>query len=373
MPQPATPPDSTLDVSIVIPCLNEETTIVACVEKALQAISEAGVAGEVLVVDNNSTDRSAELATAAGARVIAETRRGYGSAYRAGLAAAKGRAILMGDADLTYDLGELGWFLKIMDNEQADLVMGSRMKGTIHPGAMPWLHRWIGNPALTGMLNLLFRTGVSDAHCGLRMVRASALSAMELCTPGMEFASEMVIKAKRAKLRIAETPIEYQPHPEMRTSKLNTFRDGFRHVRYMLAKMPAAWYWVPSIILASLGAVSLLGITDALGSGVGGGLLLAAGGLVAQVGSGLHAYGMLVIEQKPVRKTASSAILRAGAPIISLALICSAAALLWPGRSGSLSARERLSSSIFAAALLAATTVAGIIAIRRRGVGEDAV
>ncbi|MHB8511014.1 MAG: glycosyltransferase family 2 protein [Actinomycetota bacterium] len=357
---------STLDVSIVIPCLNEETTIVACVEHALAAIVGAGVRGEVLVVDNNSTDRSAELARAAGARVIHETRRGYGSAYLAGLAAAEGRAILMGDADLTYDFGELGRFLNLMDSTNADMVMGNRMQGQMEQGAMPWLHKWIGNPALTGLLNMFFRTGVKDAHCGLRMVRTSALERMNLCTPGMEFASEMVIKAARAGLKIIETPIEYKAHPELRESKLNTWRDGFRHLRYMLASAPGAWYWVPALTLAALGAVSLLGVTSKLGGGIGGGLLLAAGGLVAQIGAWLHAYGMLVIERRPAWANATKTIVRAGFPLIAVAIVCTISAF-----NSHVSAR--IGSSISAAAFLVATTLAGIITVQRRRRAADQV
>src|SRR5437588_1078774 len=191
-----------LEISVVIPCLNEEHTIQACVEQAWAAIKSTGRSGEVIVVDNGSTDRSAELAAAAGARIVHEARPGYGQAYLAGLHEARGEAILMGDGDGTYDFGELPRFLALFD-DGADLVLGSRLRGTILPGAMPWHHRWIGTPVLTGLVNALFRTRISDAHSGLRMVRRSALAALDLQATGMEFASEMIVRAKLAGPRIA--------------------------------------------------------------------------------------------------------------------------------------------------------------------------
>src|SRR3954464_394910 len=169
----ALPPEDAVIVSVVIPCLNEEDNIEACVTRALDAMREAGIAGEVVVADNASEDRSAELARAAGARVVSETRRGYGSAYLAGFAAAQGRYLVMADADLTYDFAEIPRFVELLD-EGAELVMGDRMDN-IPPGAMPWLHRYVGNPVLTGILNFFFRTGVSDAHCGMRALRRDVL------------------------------------------------------------------------------------------------------------------------------------------------------------------------------------------------------
>lgn len=231
-----------LDISVVIPCLNEEMTIARCVEKARRAIAIQGLRGEVIVVDNGSTDASARLADAAGARVVSEARPGYGSAYLRGLAEARGRLIFLGDGDGTYDFEELPAFLSLAEGG-ADLVLGSRLKGRIHPGAMPWHHRWIGNPGLTAMLNVLFGVGVSDAHCGLRLLRRSALPALALRSTGMEFASEMVINAARADLRIAETPIVYYARPSNSPSKLKAFSDGLRHVRYMLAHAPGILFW----------------------------------------------------------------------------------------------------------------------------------
>src|SRR5918997_5018324 len=185
-------------VSVVIPCLNEAENIERCVTWALTTMAEHGIAGEVVVADNDSEDESAALAMAAGARVVHERRRGYGNAYMAGFAAARGRYVVMADADLTYDFGEIPRFLAELE-AGADLVMGDRMDG-IQPVAMPWLPRYIGNPVLSGTLNLFFRTGVRDAHCGMRAFRRDALPKLDLRTTGMEFASEMVIRASKEKL-----------------------------------------------------------------------------------------------------------------------------------------------------------------------------
>ena len=192
----AAPQTAPLDVSVVIPCLNEVESVAACVREARTAIAGAGYDGEVVVVDNGSTDGSGEAARAAGARVVEEGRPGYGSAYRAGLSAARGRYVVMGDADGTYDFGEIPRFVQRLE-EGADFVVGSRLRGTMEPGAMPWLHRRVGNPVLTAILNLFFRTGLSDTHCGMRAFRREHLDALDLRTTGMEFASEQIIRAPR--------------------------------------------------------------------------------------------------------------------------------------------------------------------------------
>src|SRR3954451_16385107 len=242
-------------VSVVTPCLNEAENIVECVTKAREALERNAIPGEVVVADNDSDDGSRELAEAAGARVVHELRRGYGSAYLAGFAAARGEFIVMGDADLTYDFDEIPRFVEKLD-EGAELVMGDRMKN-IHPGAMPWHHRYIGNPVLTGILNVFFRTGVSDAHCGMRALRRDVLPRLDLRTTGMEFASEMVIRASKEKLRIAEFPIEY--HPRGGESKLSSFRDGWRHLRFLLVHSPTHLFVIPGAVLATLGTlISLL-------------------------------------------------------------------------------------------------------------------
>ena len=226
--------DALLRVSVVIPCLNEAASIERCVESAWEALDALGAEGEVIVADNGSTDGSPELAAAAGARVVRERRRGYGSAYLAGFAAARGEYIVMADADLTYDFGDIPRFVEQLD-DGAHLVMGNRM-ANIKPGAMPWHHRYIGNPVLTGVLNLFFRTGVRDAHCGMRAVRRDVLPRLDLRTTGMEFASEMVIRAAKENLEIREIPIEY--HPREGESKLSSFRDGWRHLRFLLVHSP---------------------------------------------------------------------------------------------------------------------------------------
>src|SRR3954451_11893414 len=238
-------------VSVVIPCLNESENIQECVDRAKRVLAEAGLNGEVIVADNGSDDGSAELAKNAGALVVHEPRRGYGSAYLAGFAAARGEDVVMADADLTYDWNEIPHFVQKLD-EGADLVMGDRMDN-IHPGAMPWLHRYVGNPVLSGVLNLFFRTGVRDAHCGMRGFRRGILPTLDLRTTGMEFASEMVIRASKEKLDIRQIPIEY--HPRGGESKLSSFHDGWRHLRFLLVHSPRYLFVVPGTLLGLLGVL----------------------------------------------------------------------------------------------------------------------
>jgi hypothetical protein len=245
---------ATVQVSVVIPCLNEEAGIVHVVEQARAGLESAGLTGEVIVVDNASDDRSAELARGAGATVVYEPRRGYGSAYLAGLAAARGDYVVMADADGTYDLGLIGPLVERLQ-DGAGMVLGSRFEGTIHPGAMPWPNRYIGNPILTGMLNLLFHARVSDAHCGLRAIRRDVIPQLELSATGMEFASEMVIKAGKRRLRIDEIPIDY--HPRIGDSKLSRFSDAWRHVRFMLVHSPTFLFLIPGGLSALGGLVGL--------------------------------------------------------------------------------------------------------------------
>lgn len=294
---PATEPEDAFLVSVVIPCLNEEENIVAVVTQAREAIADAGITGEVVVADNNSTDRSAELATQAGARVVHVPTRGYGAAYMGGFSAAKGKYIVMGDADLTYDFHEIPNFVRELDGG-ADLVMGNRMNN-IQPGAMPWLHQYVGNPLLSGFLNLLFRTGVRDAHCGMRAVRRSSLPAMDLRTPGMEFASEMVIRASKARLDIREFDIQY--HPRGGESKLSTWRDGWRHLRFLLAHSPTHLFLVPGIVLLILGVLVMATVVAGIGvfgrdwsihTLMGGSLLTIVGVQIVSLGLCAHAYAM---------------------------------------------------------------------------------
>lgn len=287
--------ETVLAVSVIIPCLNEEENITACVRDARAALHLSGLDGEVIVVDNASEDRSAELAEAAGATVVSEPRRGYGSAYLAGFAAARGAYVVMADADLTYDFNDIPRFVEKL-NAGADLVMGDRMDN-IEPGAMPWLHRYVGNPVLSGFLNLLFRTGVRDAHCGMRAFRRSALADMDLRTTGMEFASEMVIRASRANLRIDEIPIHYHPRGGM--SKLSTFRDGWRHLRFLLIHHPTALFVIPGTVLFAmgvvlsalvLGTITIGGHVFQLHALIAGSLLEVVGTQVIGLGLAAHAY-----------------------------------------------------------------------------------
>jgi glycosyltransferase involved in cell wall biosynthesis len=287
----------------VIPCLNEAASIQRCVTEARNALAAEALDGEVVVADNGSDDRSAELAREAGARVIHEPRRGYGSAYRAGFAAAEGEYIVMADADLTYDFADIPRFVSKLD-EGADLVMGDRMGG-IQPGAMPWLHRYIGNPVLTGILNLFFRTGVRDAHCGMRAVRREALPRLDLRTTGMEFASEMVIRAGKERLAIEEIPIHY--HPREGESKLSSFRDGWRHLRFLLVHSPTWLFIVPGAVMAVLGTLvaltvllelNIFGREWDLHSMVAGALLMVVGTQVLGLGLCAHAYGTYFMGEK---------------------------------------------------------------------------
>jgi glycosyltransferase involved in cell wall biosynthesis len=290
-------------VSVVIPCLNEAENIESCVTAALEAIVRMGVHGEVVVADNNSEDDSASLAERAGARVVVEQRRGYGSAYLAGFAASRGRYIVMADADLTYDFDEIPRFVAALE-EGAEMVIGDRMDN-IQPGAMPWLHQYIGNPILTGLLNLFFRTGISDAHCGMRAVRREVLARLDLRTTGMEFASEMVIRASKEKLKIAEFPIEY--HPRGGESKLSSFRDGWRHLRFLLVHSPNHLFIVPGTALAGVGTLIVVFVgagLDFFGRAwgvhalIGGALLMIVGTQVLALGLCAHAYGTYFMGEK---------------------------------------------------------------------------
>jgi glycosyltransferase involved in cell wall biosynthesis len=240
-------------VSVVIPCLNEAETIAECVGQARTVLEENRIDGEVLVVDNGSTDGSGELARTAGATVIEEPRRGYGSAYLAGLAHARGDYIVMVDADLTYDFGEIPNFVRELESG-AQLVIGNRM-ARIEPGAMPLLSR-LGNPLLSGFLNVLHRTNVHDAHCGMRALRRDVVPVLNLRTVGMEFASEMVIRATREHLDVREIPIAL--HPRVGESKLSPFRDGWRHLRLILVYNPTFLFIVPGTVMFAAGSLIAL-------------------------------------------------------------------------------------------------------------------
>ncbi|MBU0952405.1 MAG: glycosyltransferase family 2 protein [Elusimicrobia bacterium] len=239
-----------IEISVVLPCLNEEETIAACIDKSKKAFAESRVEGEVIVVDNGSTDKSVAIAKDHGAKVIREEEKGYGSALRRGISEAQGQYIVMGDADDTYDFLEVTKFVNSLKAGN-DLVMGSRFKGNILPGAMTWSHRYIGNPILSGFLRLFFGGTVSDSHCGLRAFTKEAYKKMGLHTTGMEFASEMVIHALKKKLKISEITITY--YPRKGETKLSSLRDAWRHMRFMLLYSPNYLFLMPGVLMFVVG------------------------------------------------------------------------------------------------------------------------
>ncbi len=250
--------DTACELTIVMPCLNEAETLVACIEKAKRGLKDAGVTGEVLIADNGSTDGSIALAETHGARVVNVREKGYGNALRGGIEAAKGRWIIMGDADDSYDFSAIKGFVEKM-REGYDLVMGCRMPrggGTIAPGAMPWKNRWLGNPSLSFIGRLFFKTPIQDFHCGLRAFSKEAYNRMQLKTTGMEFASEMVMKASLSGMRMAEVPITLHKDGRSRPPHLRPWRDGWRHLRFMLIYSPRWLFLVPGLLLAGLGSLA---------------------------------------------------------------------------------------------------------------------
>ena len=266
-----------MDLSIVMPCLNEEETLATCIRKALHGMEKAGVKGEVVIADNGSSDRSVEIAQQEGARVIPIKAKGYGNALHGGIQQCKSKWILMGDSDDSYDFSALCPFVEKL-REGFDLVMGCRMPvggGTVTPGAMPWKHRWIGNPALSFIGRLLFKCPAHDFHCGMRAFSRDAYSQMNLRTAGMEFASEMVIKATLAGLRIAEVPITLYPDGRSRPPHLRSWRDGWRHLRFMLLFSPRWLFLIPGIGICLLGLMGLTFLT--LGNMIFGKVVLDVG------------------------------------------------------------------------------------------------
>jgi Glycosyl transferase family 2 len=247
------------ELTILMPCLNEAATVATCVAKARGFLARARVDGEVLVADNGSTDGSIALAEQAGARVVSVPERGYGAALRAGIAAARGRYIIMGDADDSYDFGSLDAFLEALRAGHL-LVMGNRFRGGIKPGAMPALHRYLGNPVLSFVGRLFFRTRVGDFHCGLRGFHRDAARSLDLRTRGMEFASELVVKAALAGWHIAEVPTMLHPDGRGRPPHLRSWRDGWRHLRFLLIFSPRWLFLYPGCLLLTLG----IALTSAL-------------------------------------------------------------------------------------------------------------
>ncbi len=256
---------TTLDLTVVMPCLNEAETLVACIEKAKLGIARAGVTGEVLIADNGSTDGSIELAETHGARLVRVPEKGYGSALRGGIEAARGRWLIMGDADDSYDFSNITGFVEKL-RAGDDLVMGCRLPsggGTIAPGAMPFKNRWLGNPVLSNLGRLFFKTPIRDFHCGLRGFSRAAYDRIHPKTTGMEFASELVMKASLKGMRVSEVPITLHKDGRSRPPHLKPWRDGWRHLRFMLIYSPRWLFLVPGLVLAVLGGIAALAIVFA--------------------------------------------------------------------------------------------------------------
>jgi hypothetical protein len=376
-----------LTVSVVIPCLNEAVNIVECVAGARRVLEENDIAGEVVVADNGSDDGSAELARASGARVVHEQRRGYGNAYMAGFAAARGEYIVMGDADLTYDFNEIPRFVERLDGGD-DLVMGNRMEN-IHAGAMPWLHRYIGNPLLSGFLNLLFRTGVRDAHCGMRAVRRSALGQMDLRSTGMEFASEMVVRASKEKLRISEFPIEY--HPRGGESKLSSFSDGWRHLRFLVVHSPMHLFGLPGAALTLVGALilatavaglDLFGREWGVHTMIAGAMLAVLGSQVMALGAAGRAYARYAMgERDPLfdrlrrRLRLEHGLMLGGAMIVAGLISGGVVVALWIERGFGALSEERLAVvattlAIVGTQVFFTSFLLSVLGLRRRELDE---
>ena len=244
-----------LDITVLMPCLNEAETVAVCVGKARRWLASSGLRGEVLVADNGSTDGSQELARSAGARIVAVPVRGYGAALQTGIDSARGRWVIMGDADDSYDFSALDPFVASL-RAGADVVMGNRFAGGIAPGAMPWLHRYLGNPVLSLLGRLMFRVPIRDFHCGLRGGRTDRLRQLGLQTTGMEYASEMVARAANAGYRITEVPTTLSPDGRTRAPHLRTWSDGWRHLRFMLLFSPAWMFFVPGCACFAIGVAA---------------------------------------------------------------------------------------------------------------------
>ncbi len=264
------PTQADIEVSVVMPCLNEERTILACINKAQSSFQKMKISGEVVVADNGSTDRSVEIATRAGARVVFQPIRGYGAALLAGIDAARGGIVVMGDADDSYDWSEIEPMVRKV-RERYSLVVGNRFEGGIRPGAMPFLHRYLGNPVLSFLGRLFFRSPIGDFHCGLRGFRKADILALKLRTTGMEFASEMIVKASLRGLPIGEVPVVLSPDGRNRPPHLRTWRDGWRHLRFLLLYSPRWLFLLPGVFLLGLGMLGMLviGRTSVVIGGIG--------------------------------------------------------------------------------------------------------
>ena len=274
-----------MELTVVIPCLNEAETVAICVSKAMRFIEQSGIDGEVIVADNGSTDGSRQLATDAGARVVPVRDRGYGTALMGGIRAARGKYVIMGDADDSYDFTSLMPFIEEL-RKGADLVMGNRFKGGIEPGAMPKLHKYLGNPVLSFVGRLFFRSRIGDFHCGLRGFRRDSVLELSLQATGMEFASEMVVKATLARQNVTEVPTTLARDGRSRPPHLRTWRDGWRHLRFLLLFSPRWLFFIPGVVVLLLGLI--LGGATAIGP-------ITIGDVTFDVDSMVVAGGMVVI------------------------------------------------------------------------------
>ncbi len=278
------------ELTILMPCLNEAETLATCVTKAMDYLKRSGIDGEVVIADNGSTDGSQKIAEDLGARVVAVPVRGYGAALGAGIAAAKGRFVIMGDSDDSYDFSRLDGFVERL-RAGADLVMGNRFKGGIAKGAMPPLHRYLGNPVLSTIGRVLYATPVKDFHCGLRGFSRQAILGLGLTTPGMEFASEMVIRASLAGLKIEEVPTTLSPDGRSRPPHLRSWRDGWRHLKLLLTFAPFSLFFVPGLVMLALGLPAFAALM--LGPVQIGGMTFATGSLILTATVVLTGFQML--------------------------------------------------------------------------------
>ncbi len=284
-------------VSVIIPCMNEEKTIGRCIQKARSALEKEGLDWEIIVSDS-STDNSRVIAEQMGARVVIPVNRGYGNAYTEGIRYARGKYLVFTDADDTYDLCEMPKLLKPLIEDNIDFVMGTRLKGKIKKGSMPWLHRYIGNPVLTWILNLLFNMHISDAHCGMRAILRESYLKLDMKSEGMEYASEMIIEAARKKLRMTEVPVTY--FPRITPSKLHSWGDGWRHLRFMMLYNPTPFFWIPGYLVTVLGvfltgALLLRGNVETTGlhSFILGSMLVIIGTQMVATGIYMKIYGII--------------------------------------------------------------------------------
>ena len=284
-------------ISIIIPCMNEEKTIGICIQKALSALKRENMEGEIIVADS-STDNSREIAKNLGAKIVIVEKKGYGNAYMEGVSHAQGKYLFFADADNTYDFDDIPKFLKPLIDNRADFVIGTRLKGDIKKGSMPWLHRYIGNPILTGILNWLFNTKISDAHCGMRAISEDAYEKLNIQSQGMEFASEMIIEAARKRLRITEIPITY--YPRKTPSKLHSWGDGWRHLRFMMLYNPTPFFYIPGVLLFTFGVAMTAGLATRshmeiirIHSFILGAVVIIIGMQIIVTGGYMTIYGMI--------------------------------------------------------------------------------